>query len=638
MAAAATAASAAYPKLSPSLSTIEMPPPPPVEKEHKLKSERSKMKLFSKPKDRKEADKDKPLPSPNKIGAGGALGKLVNPSMTSLADSMTSGPSSIYSMNTNASTSTLVPAGRERGDEKERAHKHHFLSRQKNKIKDRIADDYTLPLSSASSNSRPLDPSAPSPLYSFQPAPASPATTSFTGLDLRHAGRAVREKRKEEKTLPFAPRITDIDLLNLGNGGRATPAPSLFGPSSSHTDFPTGNALQGFGLNNMRPEDVWDFLRAKLLVIFEGEELRTPVEDLNRLVTIHIQRCIRMRNPTAMIEDLRSLLSTGFSSLDQTLRGILDQRIVPHLVDLWLFVFGTTLPYLQSVFLPLDLEFKGHGSLLSPAEAADFWGAKPPSPTRPSADSSSSTSGATNTAPPEDVAFGNEFDVRRIILLSYRDTIILPRYDALKTTFSRLSLDSINASHSPVSEAFDALTGRSPTNTHDSNRPGTSGSLDPVNASYNSQSSTLYDASNPSRSRGNSNLSNLSAASNEPAPPLPSFTPTSTFPPAASASRPPAIRSVTATTQSTITGPAAPDSAQVTETVGRMLQCVSVLASTQSGDEAQRKMEDLGRSLKLNWLGRGRVGRNRRGFVGEKMGGRGLGTGEAEGRAVESRL
>ena len=579
-AAAATAANAAYPgKLSPGLSTFDMPPP---EKEHKLKSERSKMKLFSKPKDKstKDADKDKPLPSPNKIGSMGtsALSKMVNPSVTSLADTMASGASSIYSMGTgNASTSTLVPADRQRMDEKEKAHKHHFLSRQKNKLKDKIGDDHALPLSSASSNSRPLDPSAPSSLYSFTPIPASPANTSFTGLDLRHAGRAVREKKKEEKNLPFAPKISDIDRIDFASQGR--PAPSLF--NNPTITSATDPSLQGFGLHNMRPEDAWDYLKAKLSRIFEGEELRIPVEDLNRLVVVHVQRCILNRNPTAVIEDLRDLLSMGFYSLDQTLRGILDQRIVPHLVEMWLFVFGTILPYIQAVFLPLDLEFKGHGPLLTPSEAADFWGANP--------DSIS------------DEAFGHEYDVRRIVLMSYRDNVILPRYEALKNTFSRLSLDSINASASPVADTFDTLTSSS-----SSNRPGTAGSLDPGSASYNSQSSTLYDAhSLPSRSRGNSNLS---------APDMPSF-----------ASQPSGRGRQQQQQQQQMT-----DSSQVTETVGRMLQCVSVLASTQSGDDSQGKMEDLAKSLKLNWLGRGRVGRNRRGFVGGKggtMGGLGLGLG-----------
>ena len=63
------------------------------------------------------------------------------------------------------------------------------------------------------------------------------------------------------------------------------------------------------------------------------------------------------------------------------------------------------------------------------------------------------------------------------------------------------------------------------------------------------------------------------------------------------------------------------DSAKVTETVGRMLQCVSVLVSLQSGDESQEKMGRVGKELKYNWLGRGRTGRQRQGFVGPRRGG-----------------
>lgn len=57
-----------------------------------------------------------------------------------------------------------------------------------------------------------------------------------------------------------------------------------------------------------------------------------------------------------------------------------------------------------------------------------------------------------------------------------------------------------------------------------------------------------------------------------------------------------------------------------------MLQCVSVVASVQSGDEAQGSMDALTKALKYNWLGRGRTGRQRRGFVGMRVG-RPLGVG-----------
>ena len=58
----------------------------------------------------------------------------------------------------------------------------------------------------------------------------------------------------------------------------------------------------------------------------------------------------------------------------------------------------------------------------------------------------------------------------------------------------------------------------------------------------------------------------------------------------------------------------------------RWEECCSVCRSLQAwalvevGDEsAQGKMEELTRGLKLNWLGRGRMGRNRRGLVGARV-------------------
>ncbi|KAL8682997.1 MAG: hypothetical protein Q9186_000992 [Xanthomendoza sp. 1 TL-2023] len=574
-AAATTAASVAYPKsapLSPGLTSFDLP----QEKEHRLQNQRSKMKLFSnRPKqigiNNALEPKDRPMPSSNKIGQPipGSLGKLANASVTSFADSLASGTASIYTSN-HASSSTLIPIERPGTATNERERKHHFLSRQKNKLKDKL-DEHSLPLSSSSSNSRPLDPAAPQPLYSFAaPASPGPSTTSFaktvSGLDLRHGGRALREKKKEEKAAAM-PTLADLKRAEVERLDWAGTGPSgpVFGtsvpcaPSGSFgADLPGQSTLQGFGLNNMSAEDAWDFLRAKMLIIFtEGGELRMPVEDLNKLVLVNIQRCVAKRTPNIIIEDLRDLLQAGFASLEHSLRIVPEHRIVPHLVDMWLLVFGTILPYVQAVFLPLDLEFKGHGSLMAPREAAEFWGADPES---------------TNAT------FGSEFDVRRIVLLSYRDHVILPRHDTLKATFSRLSLESINPSVS--------LVNRSP----DPARPSTAASLDPGLASFNSQGSTLVGDGN--RSRATSNLS---------APELPPF------------ASPPSSRRQQQEQQHDTS------STQVTETVGRMLQCVSVLASLQSSDESQIKMEGLAKELKLNWLGRGRTGRNRRGFVGTRV-------------------
>lgn len=581
--AAATAANVAFPRsaqLSPGLTSFQSPLERPT-----LKTERSKIKLFSKPKQPGTINtKDMPhtersLPSPNMGGHSGprGLSNMVNPSMISLAESVTSGPSSIYKTNNN-STLTLLPLVPQ---DKEKPHKHHFLTRQKNKLKDRIVDDHNTSISSASSSSKPIDQSAAQALYSLAPPSPGPSIASFSksvsGLDLRHGGRALRERKKEEKASAaqqaFDPKKSDLERAdwNLSTSFPSSVTPSILGQVSLNngplfgglSNFNIGDALasqtglQGYGLPNMSPEDAWDYLKAKLLIVFEGEEHRIPVEDLNRLETVHIQHCIIKHMSTRITQDLRDLLQTGFRSLNQTLQGIPDHRLVPALVEVWLFMFGTILPQMQAVFLPLDIEFKEIGNTMTPRDAAEFWGASLGS---------------------NDDAIGNEFDVRHLVLLSFRDNVVLPHYDSLKATFSRLSLESINATVNLVSSSPDPGLGA---------RPGTSGSVDPGFGSFNSQGSTLL--GDGSRSRAASNLS---------APELPPFSP-SRLPPQT---------------------PAAANSSQITETVGRMLQCVSVLGSIQSGDEAQVKMESLAKELKLNWLGRGRTGRNRKGFVGARVG------------------
>jgi hypothetical protein len=198
-----------------------------------------------------------------------------------------SSAASMYSM-ANSSTATLRAEPQEKEKEKEK--KHHFLSRQKHKLSSK--DDHHLPLSSASSNSKPVDPSAPSSLYNFSlpPSPGPGSTTfakSMSGLDLRHGGRALREKKKEASD---ASRENELSYQNsnewagpssLGSGGASYLGT---GPGSYPGSIADSQDLSKFGLSNMTPDDAWPFLKAKLLVIFEGEELRVTVEDFNWLV------------------------------------------------------------------------------------------------------------------------------------------------------------------------------------------------------------------------------------------------------------------------------------------------------------------------------------------------------------------
>lgn len=657
--AAATAANAAFPRSGQTSPVSQIPPqpppPPPPPLPEKKPEKSSKMKLFSKPNKigtTKGDPKDKPLPSPSKIGSALSALQRGNFSTTSLDTTA----QSFYNMN-NSSTATIRPGDAQPAEKEKR---HHFLSRQRHKTKDK--DDYHSQLSSAASNSRPTDPSAPTSLYNFK-LPSSPGPNSSAFKNISGLGHGARARKKDDKTDVHDSVSSVNDWAGPGSLGSIS-TPLYLEPIDSAK----------YGLNSMSMDDAFPYLKSKLLVIFEGEDLRLPVEDFNRVVTLHIQYCIKTRSPMQVLDDLRDLLWTGFSSLDHNLRRHSEDHLIPNLVDLWMHVFTGVLPYMQAVFLPLDLEFSGSGSLLTPEQARDFWGGVITSPS----ENPGSSGGPINLAPAS-----TALDVRRMVLTAYRDVVILPRYDRLKTIFSRLSLEffpgmglgspmpegasaagsTANLSTSPGAESmygFPFGTAGATAGTSQQ-RPGTAMSLDPSTASYNSTSTTLLgdlaaagggaaaaaDASG--RSRGLSNVSFASSGAQ------------SSGTDAASLSlRPPGKLGGGGlgamgnnNSSSNVLGLSlmreqsnVEDSKYVTDMVGRMLQCMSVLAGSAGnspisgtfGDEGARMVEELGRLLKLNWLGRGRTGRNRRGIVGGRVArrtgagaGAGTGMGTAEG-------
>ncbi|KYK58442.1 hypothetical protein DCS_05458 [Drechmeria coniospora] len=588
-AAAAAAASLVFPRsgqgspgeksTSPPQPMPPVPPMPspslPLPDKTSTKTEKAKSKLFSRPSKigTSKEPKEKALPSPGKLGTALSALHRGNFSSTSLAEPPAA---SLFSHN-NSSSTTIRPSEsftEERGKEKEKEKKHHFLSRQKQKLK----DEYHLSLSSAASNSKPTDPNAPSSLYNFNiPVSPAPASSGFS------------KTKKEKKLADRSESRLDAEST-FGLQDWSGSVPSLSQQSTIYDPIDPGKlGLQ----NHMSPNDAWPYLKAKLLVVFEGEDLRLPVEDFNRVVQMHIKWCIHKRSPASMVDDLRDLLNTGFSALDRSLRLTSEDRFIPTLVELWMFTFTSILPYVQSVFLPLDLEVSGCGIIMTPEQSRDFWGSLVPSPT--------------SMAKSARVALASKvLDVRRLVLTSFRDIVILSRYDTLKPLFSRLSLEFIPSMALASPPPMESNLSASPSGSFTSMvRPGTAMSADPSFSvgSYTSNGTTLFgDGSDRGRGRA---LSNVSFGSHVSDGAVRSFTPSS-------------AQVLDSVLEENVDG-----SKQVTEMVGRMLQCMSVLSSLDGlddgGDEGGQKMVELCKMLKLNWLGRGRTGRNRRGIVGGRV-------------------
>ncbi|KAK9240092.1 HbrB-like-domain-containing protein [Lipomyces kononenkoae] len=253
---------------------------------------------------------------------------------------------------TYASTTTLVAPT-------DKIHKHHLLLRPR-----KDSHPGTI-LSSSSSNSK-LTSDAGS-IYSFNPASPAYAPYAPYGLQKSISGLDV-------KTMSYK------DINKIGE-----------------------QAL----------EDVWPFLCARVTPLFAGDSLRVPVEDLNKLVLLHTKRRISERDPATLINEVRDLLRLGLSAFDPApqVQSLTDNVLVEHVADLWQFFNIAVLPYIQAVFVPLQLEFEGIGSVMTPEQASKFW----------------------ERQKVQSVRFNN---IKVMALISFRDWIVLPLYMRLKTAFS----------------------------------------------------------------------------------------------------------------------------------------------------------------------------------------------------------
>ncbi|CAG8509540.1 8298_t:CDS:2 [Acaulospora morrowiae] len=139
--------------------------------------------------------------------------------------------------------------------------------------------------------------------------------------------------------------------------------------------------------------DKWSTIVVKVLPLFNGEGLKACIEDLNELV----RNCIKDRSQKSLYDDINSLLLNGMSTLNGKLRGVPDEKLVSRLVELWSFYLGTVIPYFEGVFLPLQVQ---------------------------------------TTAQHRD-----HMSVRRLVLMSFRDHVILPMGDRVEDAFNKLFHD-----------------------------------------------------------------------------------------------------------------------------------------------------------------------------------------------------
>ncbi|KAG8956269.1 hypothetical protein FRC04_004346 [Tulasnella sp. 424] len=167
-------------------------------------------------------------------------------------------------------------------------------------------------------------------------------------------------------------------------------------------------------------DDPWAALHLHVLPLFNGEPLRMPIEDLNAFVKKHLVAVVSKapsRAISTLENDLVDLISTGMITLNAKLNGKKDEELLNRVVELWNFFWTQLLPYIEGVFLPLQIDQLLVNLSRTPRVV------RPTSPVDSMDRDSSPPNQSTLTSAP--------IDVRTLTLRSFRDALILPVFERL---------------------------------------------------------------------------------------------------------------------------------------------------------------------------------------------------------------
>lgn len=178
----------------------------------------------------------------------------------------------------------------------------------------------------------------------------------------------------------------------------------------------------------------WSQLCKRSQPIFKSEWPSIPVEDTNILVKMYFGAHYHSQgSPREIIDRLNDFLCSGLkgAGFGINLSGKYREntQLLRQLAISWHKFITDVLPALEAVFLPLQLEFDGCGAVLqAPEEAQKYWKSLQPSP-------KSLAVGAMSPV---------KFSVRRIILVAYRDVVMMPLVGMLEPLLAdtAIGLDS----------------------------------------------------------------------------------------------------------------------------------------------------------------------------------------------------
>lgn len=218
----------------------------------------------------------------------------------------------------------------------------------------------------------------------------------------------------------------------FGTYSQAAPS-SLAGatsPNPATLTFPVGPGSSS---------DTWQMICIRVLPLFNGEALRTSIEELNEMVSLHVRKTLERSQAHAIKSltlDLMSLTATGTLTLNAKLQGLDDAKLLLRLVEVWTFFLGQVLPYCEGCFLPFQTDSTLRSFIAASSTSSGGSGGAGPFGGSANVTASVAASILAGAANGMDL---QRIDVRKILLLVFRDQVLMPIYERLFYLFAHLS-------------------------------------------------------------------------------------------------------------------------------------------------------------------------------------------------------
>lgn len=216
--------------------------------------------------------------------------------------------------------------------------------------------------------------------------------------------------------------------------GVSTSVTGTTSPNPAGMAFPTGPSTSS---------DTWQMICIRVLPLFNGEALRTSIEDLNEMVSLHVRKTLD-RGQSHAVEsltlDIMSLASTGILTINSKLQGLDDTRLLLRLVEVWTFFLGQVLPYYEACLLPIQTDPSIRSLIATSSSYGAAAGSGASNIVGPF--NTSSTFAPSNSNAAAAIHHGlatQRIDVRRLLLIVFRDQVLLPMQERLFHLFAHLA-------------------------------------------------------------------------------------------------------------------------------------------------------------------------------------------------------